>query len=192
LKKAAKVRRGRLEDAKFLFQLWADIEEEEAWLVEKQRICQTGISAKDLRAVLSLQQKHKVGHSFSSGCVPFIHSDTCVMLVRLSPLQALQDELKARWPKAEKLCDAGRELMSTGHPQSGEIAAHVDSLQKHWKELRALVEQRKSRLEEAAEAYQVGRGPTEAFDRKLTMINVTSSSTPMPTKPSLGCGRSCR
>ena len=75
LKKAAKVRRGRLEDAKFLFQLWADIEEEEAWLVEKQRICQTGISAKDLRAVLSLQQKHKVGHSFPSGCVPFIHSD---------------------------------------------------------------------------------------------------------------------
>lgn len=108
------------------------------------------------------------------------------------PLQALQDELKARWPKAEKLCDAGRELMSTGHPQSGEIAAHVDSLQKHWKELRALVEQRKSRLEEAAEAYQVGQGSTEAFVPELTMIIVTCSSTPTPMKPSLGCGKSCR
>ena len=63
LKKHAKGRKGRLEDAKALFQLWEDHEEEEAWLVEKKRICQTGISAKDLRAVLSLQQKHKVRHS---------------------------------------------------------------------------------------------------------------------------------
>ena len=60
LKKMAKARRGRLEDAKALFQLWEDHEEEEAWLVEKKRICQTGISAKDLRALVSLQQKHKV------------------------------------------------------------------------------------------------------------------------------------
>ena len=60
LKKMAKARRGRLEDAKALFQLWEDHEEEEAWLVEKKRICQTGISAKDLRALISLQQKHKV------------------------------------------------------------------------------------------------------------------------------------
>lgn len=67
----------------------------------------------------------------------------------------MEDELKARWNKAEKLCEAGRELMAAGHPQSNEIAAYIDSLQKHWKELRALAEQRKSRLEEAAEAYQV-------------------------------------
>lgn len=60
VKKQAKARRGRLEDAKALFQLWEDHEEEEAWLVEKKRICQTGIVAKDLRALISLQQKHKV------------------------------------------------------------------------------------------------------------------------------------
>ena len=60
MKKQAKARRGRLEDAKALFQLWEDHEEEEAWLVEKKRICQTGIVAKDLRALISLQQKHKV------------------------------------------------------------------------------------------------------------------------------------
>lgn len=53
------------------------------------------------------------------------------------------------------MCEAGRELMAAGHPQSNEIAAYIDSLQKHWKELRVLAEQRKSRLEEAAEAYQV-------------------------------------
>lgn len=70
-------------------------------------------------------------------------------------LKALEDELKARWNKAEKLMEAGRELMAAGHPQSSEIAAYIDSLQKHWKELRQLAEQRKNRLEEAAEAYQV-------------------------------------
>ena len=53
------------------------------------------------------------------------------------------------------MCEAGRELMAAGHPQSNEIDAYIDSLKKHCKELRVLAEQRKSRLEEAAEAYQV-------------------------------------
>ena len=51
--------------------------------------------------------------------------------------------------------EAGRELMAAGHPQSNEIAAYIESLQKHWQELRVSVEERKSRLEQAAEAYQV-------------------------------------
>ena len=72
-----------------------------------------------------------------------------------SILEVLEEELKGRWNKAEKLVEAGRELMAAGHPQSSEIAAYIDSLQKHWKELRQLAEQRKNRLEEAAEAYQV-------------------------------------
>lgn len=116
-----------MEDAKALFQLLEDYEGEEAWLAEKKRICQTAIVAKDLRALVSLQQKHK----------------------------ALEDELKARWNRAEKLIEAGRELIASGHPQSNEIAAYIESLQKNWKELRALAEQRKTKLEEAAEAYQV-------------------------------------
>lgn len=56
----SKERRVRLEDARNLYQFLQDYEDEEGWLIEKQRICQTGVSAKDLRAVLSLQQKHKV------------------------------------------------------------------------------------------------------------------------------------
>lgn len=72
LKQQAKARRGRLEDAKALFQLWEDHEEEEAWLVEKKRICQTGIVAKDLRALISLQQKHKVLHSVHGAIHHFV------------------------------------------------------------------------------------------------------------------------
>jgi spectrin beta len=60
LVESSKARRIRLEDARNFFQFLQDHEEEESWLVEKQRICKAGISAKDLRAVLRLQQKHKV------------------------------------------------------------------------------------------------------------------------------------
>lgn len=59
LKKAAE-RRMKLEEARDLFQFEVDMEEEEAWVIEKQRICQAGVTAKDIRAVMSLQQKHKV------------------------------------------------------------------------------------------------------------------------------------
>lgn len=134
LKTQAKARRARLDDAKALFQLLEDYEGEEAWLTEKKRICQTAVVAKDLRALVSLQQKHK----------------------------ALEDELKARWNRAEKLMEAGRDLTASGHPQSNEIAAYIDSLQKNWKELRSLAEQRKTKLEEAAEAYQFYADANEA------------------------------
>jgi spectrin beta len=55
-------RRSRLEDARTFFQFIQDHEEEEGWIIEKGRICQADVTAKDLRAVLSLQQKHKVGY----------------------------------------------------------------------------------------------------------------------------------
>ena len=58
--KLAKKRRCRLEEARNLYQFLADTEEEEAWVVEKQRICNAAVAAKDLRAVMSLLQKHKV------------------------------------------------------------------------------------------------------------------------------------
>lgn len=57
---SSKDRRVRLEDARNFSQFIQDHEDEEAWLMEKQFICKAGIFAKDLRAVLSLQQKHKV------------------------------------------------------------------------------------------------------------------------------------
>lgn len=55
----SKKRRTRLEDARNLFHFLQDHEDEERWVVERQRICKAGITAKDLRAVFSLQQKHK-------------------------------------------------------------------------------------------------------------------------------------
>ena len=62
----------RLDEWRSYLQFLQDCEDEEAWLVEKQRICTAGITAKDLRAVLAMQQKHKVRRqtvSLSSACV---------------------------------------------------------------------------------------------------------------------------
>ena len=53
-------RRALLEEARNFFSFLQNQEDEEAWIIEKQRICQATLIAKDLRAVLMLQQKHKV------------------------------------------------------------------------------------------------------------------------------------
>lgn len=125
LKNAAQ-RRNRLEEARNFYLFLEDYDNEEGWLVDKQRICKTGISAKDLRAVMSLQQKHK----------------------------ALEDEIKVRKPKSMQMADAGRKLVADKHLRSTEIRARIESLQEHWKALEELVDLRRRQLDDAAEAYQ--------------------------------------
>lgn len=123
LKKAAE-RRARLEEARDLFQFEVDMEEEEAWVIEKQRICQAGVTAKDIRAVLSLQQKHK----------------------------ALEDEMRARWPKSEKIIRSGEAMLKANHPESKAISERIAALKDKWKVLEHHVSERRRQLEDAAEA----------------------------------------
>lgn len=113
--------------------------------MEKQRICKTGISAKDLRAVVSLQQKHK----------------------------ALQDEIKVRKPKSTQMIEAGRKLISENHLRQAEIKNRVESLQDHWKSLEELVDLRCRQLEDASEAYQFYTDANEAeswLNEKITLL----------------------
>ncbi|XP_043493138.1 spectrin beta chain, non-erythrocytic 5 isoform X1 [Polistes fuscatus] len=141
----SKERKARLEDARNFFHFLQDHEDEESWLIEKQRICKAGISAKDLRAVISLQQKHKV----------------------------LQDEMKVRRPKSEQLCEAGRRLIADNHPSSLEIQNRIDSLQEHWKVLEELASLRKKQLDDAAEAFQFYADANEAdswMNEKMALV----------------------
>lgn len=62
----AKKRKAKLEDARNFHQFQVDMKEEEAWVIERQRICQTGVTAKDLRSVMALQQKHKVSNKINN------------------------------------------------------------------------------------------------------------------------------
>ncbi|XP_076644007.1 spectrin beta chain, non-erythrocytic 5 kst isoform X2 [Halictus rubicundus] len=141
----SKERKARLEDARNFFHFLQDHEDEESWLIEKQRICKAGISAKDLRAVISLQQKHK----------------------------ALQDEMKVRRPKSEQLCEAGRKLIADSHPSALEIQNRIDSLQEHWKVLEELAALRKKQLDDAAEAFQFYADANEAdswMNEKMALV----------------------
>ncbi|KAJ8678764.1 hypothetical protein QAD02_014551 [Eretmocerus hayati] len=130
----SKERKARLEDARNFFQFLQDHEDEESWLVDRQRICRAGILAKDLRALISLQQKHK----------------------------ALEDETKTRKPKSEQLTQAGKRLVAEQHPSAAEIENRLDSLQEHWRVLEELLALRKKQLDEAAEALQFCADANEA------------------------------
>lgn len=138
-------RRNRLEEARNFYLFLEDYDNEEGWLVDKQRICKTGITAKDLRAVLSLQQKHK----------------------------ALDDEIKVRKPKSMQMAEAGKKLVTDKHLRSTEIKARIDSLQDHWKALEDLVELRRRQLDDAAEAYQFYTDANEAdswLNEKMALV----------------------
>nr|XP_018898887.1 PREDICTED: spectrin beta chain, non-erythrocytic 1 isoform X2 [Bemisia tabaci] len=155
-----KERRSRLEDARNFFQFVQDHEDEEGWLIEKQRICKAGISAKDLRAVLSLQQKHKV----------------------------LIDEMKVRHPKSIQLCDSGCRLIADKHPKSIEINARINSLTEHWQTLDLLADQRKKQLEDASEAYQFYTDANEAeswLNEKLALVGSTDYGEDEPSAQAL-------
>ncbi|XP_058061720.1 spectrin beta chain, non-erythrocytic 1 [Anopheles bellator] len=138
-------RRARLDEARDFYQFVEDHENEEGWLVDKQRICKAGITAKDLRAVMSLQQKHK----------------------------ALEDEMKVRKPKSSQITEAGRKLIGDGHSRSPEVQGKIESLQEHWTALEDLVELRKRQLEDAAEAYQYYADANEAdswLNEKMALV----------------------
>ncbi|GBP27213.1 Spectrin beta chain, non-erythrocytic 5 [Eumeta japonica] len=123
---AAKDRKARLEDARNLYQFLEDHDEEEGWLTDKQRICQAGVAAKDLRAVLALRQKHT----------------------------ALMHELRAREHVSARVRNKGQSLIDAKHPKSAEIERRLNSLNKQWEVLRELAAAREKQLADAAEAYQ--------------------------------------
>lgn len=138
-------RRSKLEEARDFYHFLEDHENEEGWLIDKQRICKAAITAKDLRAVISLQQKHK----------------------------ALEDEMKIRKPKSQQLKEIGKKLNAEKHPRGSEVASRLKSLDEHWKALEDLVDLRRRQLEDAAEAYQFYTDANEAdswLNEKMALV----------------------
>ncbi|KAF4529736.1 hypothetical protein B566_EDAN017988, partial [Ephemera danica] len=134
LQEQSKLRRAKLEDARNFYQFLQDHEEEEGWIREKGRICQAEVTAKDLRAVVSLQQKHK----------------------------ALLAEMKARRPRSEQLEQAGKRLVAEKHPMSPDIVARTQALLELWRNLETLAANKTKKLEDAAKAYQYNTDANEA------------------------------
>ncbi|XP_073969406.1 spectrin beta chain, non-erythrocytic 5 kst isoform X2 [Rhodnius prolixus] len=156
----SKARREKLEEARNFYQFIQDHEDEEGWLIEKQRICKTGISAKDLRAVLSLQQKHKL----------------------------LLDEMNVRRPKSDRLCETGRQLINEKHPKSGDILSRVQSLQNQWQKLTDLATHRSKQLQDAAEAYQFYADANEAeswLNERMALVGTNDYGVDEPSAQAL-------
>ncbi|XP_050313156.1 spectrin beta chain, non-erythrocytic 1 isoform X2 [Anthonomus grandis grandis] len=147
LKQVSDQRKAILEDARNFYQFIQDQEDEEGWLIEKQRICQAGITAKDLRGVLALQQKHAV----------------------------LVDELKRRRNKFDQLGATGRQMIQEKHPRSAEIQQHMDRNKKAWELVEKLAQERTKQLQDAAEAYQFYADANEAESWFLEKESILAS-----------------
>lgn len=147
LSKLSKDHQKNLEETQEFLQFMNDAEEEEAWVNEKQHICMTIVSGKDLRAVLNLQQKHK----------------------------ALEAEIKARWPKSEQLFISGEAFSKKHHSKAPDVHARIEVLKKKWQRLHELSAMRRKQLEDAAEAYQFYADANEAESWMKEKLPVVSS-----------------
>ncbi|KAG5890886.1 hypothetical protein JTB14_002826 [Gonioctena quinquepunctata] len=160
LTNASTKRKADLEEARNFYQFLQDQEDEEAWLIEKQRICQAGITAKDLRGVLSLQQKHK----------------------------GLMDEIKTRKNMFDQLGATSKQLISENHPRSAEIRQHIDRNKKNWEILEKLATERAKQLLDAAEAYQFYADANEAdswLNEKTSLVASNDYGTDEPSAQAL-------
>ena len=126
LKELAKLKRFKLDETRSYYQFVQDVEEEEATLSERQRICQAILPSKDLLGVISLQQKHSV----------------------------LETEIKAHKNRLKKVIDSGNKLLEDKHPESDDIKARIDSLTVQWDKLHELADQKSKQLSDAIEAFQ--------------------------------------
>jgi len=106
LKKESKGRRNSLESALQYYRFVEDAAEEQTWVLEKRRACSAPIKARDLRALQLLQQKHK----------------------------AVQDELRGRWPKCQRVLRNGEDLKSGKWGK--EVAEEIKNLEALWNDLR--------------------------------------------------------
>ncbi|KAK9874725.1 hypothetical protein WA026_005540 [Henosepilachna vigintioctopunctata] len=160
LQEVSSHRKAILDEARNFYQFLQDQGDAEAWLIEKRRICQTGITAKDLRGVLALQQKHKV----------------------------LIDEIKARKTKIDQLESTGKQLLLEKHPRSPEIKQHMDGIKQEWAILEELVENRSKQLQDAIEAYQFYADANEAdswLNEKTSLVTSSDYGSDEPSAQAL-------
>ncbi|XP_031334782.1 spectrin beta chain, non-erythrocytic 1 isoform X2 [Photinus pyralis] len=160
LQKCSANRKALLEDARNFYQFLQDQEDEEGWLIEKQRICQADISAKDLRGVLSLQQKHK----------------------------SLQDEIKSRKSKFDQLTNIGKQLIQEKHSGASEIQKRINNTKEEWEKLERLVKERTKQLQDAVAVYQFYADANEAdswLNDKTSILTSTDYGSDEPSAQAL-------
>ena len=121
-----KQRQTALEDSHSFFQLIQDFEEEGQWCDDKLAISTASITAKDQRALTSLQQKHK----------------------------ALEDEMTRRHSRfVSGPLQTGQEMVAAGHPLASQLEERIKAVMAKWASLREEAGRRRTTLESATDAY---------------------------------------
>jgi spectrin alpha len=126
-------RSGSLTDALKLQQILRDIEDELAWIKEKERLAASTDFGKDLTGVQNLQKKHL----------------------------AFDAELKGHEGRIFAVVDAATALIKTGHYATDELTHKSQDLEQQWAQLKALSEARRHKLGEAVEFQLLRTGLDE-------------------------------
>lgn len=134
LQRPMAVRKQRLLDSLQVQQLFRDIEDEEAWIREKEPIAASNNRGRDLIGVQNLIKKH----------------------------QAVLSEINNHESRMSAVVEAGKQMLEDEHFARDEIRNRVNSLFDHWTNLKEKALQRKQYLEDSLQAHQYFADANEA------------------------------
>ncbi|XP_032452714.1 spectrin alpha chain isoform X2 [Nasonia vitripennis] len=134
LEQPMQMRKQRLLDSLQVQQLFRDVEDEEAWIREKEPVAASTNRGRDLIGVQNLQKKH----------------------------QAVLAEINNHEPRVAAVCAAGSRMLSDGHFAAEEISQRLASLDEHWGQLKEKARQRKNDLDDSLQAHQYFADANEA------------------------------
>lgn len=126
LVRLAASRKKKLEESRQLWQFYWDIDQEEGWIKEKERI----LSSKE------------IGHDLST-----VH-----MLIGKN--KTLEDELGAHEQQTMDVIRSGEDLIKSGHVNSSDIQQRINEVETDWERLKELQAIRTMRLNEAIDFHQ--------------------------------------
>ena len=134
LQRPMSIRKQRLLDSLQVQQLFRDIEDEEAWIREKEPVAASTNRGRDLIGVQNLQKKH----------------------------QAVLAEINNHEPRVAAVCHAGSKMLQDGHFAAEEISQRLAALDEHWGQLKEKARQRKVDLDDSLQAHQYFADANEA------------------------------
>lgn len=143
----ANERQSRLKEARKMWQFYDDVEDEEAWIKEKEQIMSSPDLGHDLTSVRLLLTKHK----------------------------ANEDELNSRYSHLPTVLQVGHDLIKADNFGSEKIQNRIDNIEEQWKNLLELANFRRRRLMEAVDFYQFFSDADDVDTWMLDMLRLVSS-----------------
>lgn len=134
LERPMQARKRRLLDSLQLQQLYRDIEDEEAWIREKEPVAGSTNRGRDLIGVQNLQKKH----------------------------QAVLAEINNHEARVAAVCAAGSRMLDEGHFAAEDISQRLQGLDERWAQLKERARQRKNDLDDSLQAHQYFADANEA------------------------------